>query len=176
MIKPEKNVYVSEKNEVDNTWTENWTIANLKLMTEIRKSYAENKTVLSEYLNISEIKSPVLIYRYSKNICPDCITKDLDKLANLQSITGKDKILILPAFDGTRNDRVILANDLSRFNYKNIPNELLVIPYDSMFMIRPYYAVINQTENIEMIFFPQRNNQKLTDIYFSEIKRIINMQ
>jgi hypothetical protein len=55
----------------------------------------------------------------------------------------------------------------------NIPNELLVIPYDSIFMIRPYFAIISQTDNIEMIFFPQRNNQKLTDMYFSEIKKIM---
>jgi hypothetical protein len=176
IIKPEKQIYVPEKNEVDNTWMENWVIANLKLMTEIQKSYSGHKAFLNEYLNISDTRSPLLIYRYSKNICPDCITKDLDKLANIQSVIGKDKILVLPAFDDTRNDRVILSNELSQFNYKNIPNELLVIPYDSMFMIRPYFAVINQTENIEMIFFPQRNNQQLTDIYFSEIKRIIDIR
>jgi hypothetical protein len=167
---------VSERNEVDNTWIEQWTVANLKLMSEIQKSYSDHKVILNEYLGISENKSPVLIYRYSKNVCPSCIIKDLDALANIQSIIGKDKVLVLPAFDNTRSDRVIMANELSHFNYKNIPNELLVIPYDSMFMIRPYFAIINQTENIEMIFFPPRNNQKLTDIYFSEIKKIINMQ
>jgi hypothetical protein len=174
MLKDETPVL--ERNEADNTWIENCTIANLKLMSEIRKSYSEHKTILNEYLGISENKSPVLIYRYSKNVCPSCIIKDLDDLNNIQSITGKDKVLVLPAFDSTRNDRVIMANELSHFNYKNIPKELLVIPYDSMFMIRPYFAVINQTGNIEMIFFPQRDNRKLTDIYFSEIKKIIDMQ
>jgi hypothetical protein len=154
----------------------NWVIANLKLTTEIQQSYSDHKTILNEYLNISENKSPLLIYRYSKNVCPSCIIKDLDELANIQSIIGKDKVLVLPAFGNTRSDRVIMANELSHFNYKNIPKELLVIPYDSMFMIRPYFAILNQTENIEMIFFPQRNNQKLTDIYFSEVKKIIAIQ
>jgi hypothetical protein len=174
MVKQERHVV--ETSIVDNTWIENWVVTNLKLMTEIQKSYSDHKTILNEYLGISENKSPFLIYRYSKNVCPNCIIKDLNELTNIQSIIGKDKVLVLPAFDNVRSDRVIMANELSNFNYKNIPNELLVIPYDSMFMIRPYFAIINQTENIEMIFFPQRNNQKLTDVYFSEIRKTINMQ
>jgi hypothetical protein len=131
---------------------------------------------LNEYVGIGESKIPLLIYRYSKNVCPSCIMKDLSDLSDIQSIIGKDKVLVLPAFGNTRNDRVILANELSAFNYKNIPNELLVIPYDSVFMIRPYFAIINQKGNIEMIFFPRRNNRKLTDVYFSEIKKIIGIQ
>jgi hypothetical protein len=169
MTQQEKHVL--ERNETDNNVIENLTITDLKLMSEIQKSYSDHKTILNEYLGINENKSPVLIYRYSKNICSSCVMKDLGDLANIQSIIDKNNILVLPAFDNTRNDRVIMANELSRFTYKNIPNDLLVIPYDSVFMIRPYFAIINQTGNIEMVFFPQRNNQKLTDAYFAEIKK-----
>ncbi|MDR0603464.1 MAG: hypothetical protein LBG80_04070 [Bacteroidales bacterium] len=154
MLEPEKH-HISEKDETNNALTENLTITNLKLTSEIQKSYSEHKTILNEYIGIGESKVPLLIYRYSKNVCSSCIMKDLDELTNIQSIIGKDKVLVLPAFDNTRDDRVILANELSQFNYKNIPNELLVIPYDSVFMIRPYFAIINHTRNIEMILFSQ---------------------
>jgi hypothetical protein len=145
-------------------------ISYMTLSAEIQDSYFKNKTSLIEFFNG---KYPLLIYRYSKNMCNSCIEEDLSELYNYQSIIGKDRIFVLPAYDDTRDDKIILMNELSRFNYKNLSVHNLLLPLDSDMIYKRYFACIDRMGKISMIYFPVRGKQKLTQTYFSEISKRI---
>ncbi|GAB6008832.1 hypothetical protein [Dysgonomonas reticulitermitis] len=145
-------------------------ICYMKLSAEIQDSYFKNKTSFVEFFNG---KYSLLIYRYSKNMCNSCIEEDLSELYNYQSIIGKDKILVLPAYDDTRDDKIILMNELSRFNYKNLSGHNLLVPVDLDMITKRYFACIDSIGKISMIFFPIRGKQELTQTYFSEISKRI---
>jgi hypothetical protein len=118
-----------------------------------------------------ENEKAILIYRFSKYMCEGCVNEDILELLDFQEDFGKNRIWILPAaYEDTRNDRILLNSLLHDFNYRNIPEDSLVIPFNEEGAKR-YFAVINETGNMEMIFFPQRGNTKLTQMYFSEIKK-----
>jgi hypothetical protein len=114
----------------------------------------------------------VLIYRFSRYMCESCVYEDILELLNFQKDFGKIRILVLPAaYENTRDDRIFLNSLLHDFNYQKISEDSLVIPSNEDGLKR-YFAVINETGNIEMIFFPQTGNTELTRMYFSEIKKL----
>jgi hypothetical protein len=122
-------------------------------------------------------KLPILIYRYSYDMCQACVYKDLEMLNSFQGRIGKENILVLPSFPENRSYMIQLKNDLASFNYKNMPVDSLSIPTDEIEGSKRYFALINNEGNIEMVFFPRKGQNQRTRIYFNEIeKRLKTMQ
>jgi hypothetical protein len=139
---------------------------NLKLSEEVLNNYLKNKQFIKEKINNG---FPLLIYRYSLDMCFSCILEDLSELYNCQKIIGENGIMVLPAFENTRDNRTRVMNDLEHFHFRNIPFDSLLIPLDSDKIRRRYFAVINKNENIEMIFFSESSDKKRTKAYLDEV-------
>jgi hypothetical protein len=139
---------------------------NLKLSEEISNNYLKNKQFIEEKINTG---FPLLIYRYSLDMCSRCILEDLSELYNCQKIIGKNNIMVLPTFENTRDNQIRIINDLEYFHFQNIPLDFLLIPLDSDKTRRRYFAVINKNENIEMIFFSESLDEKRTKAYLDEV-------
>ena len=119
-------------------------------------------------------KTSVLIYRYSKYMCESCRHEDFHEIELLQKEIGKEKILLVPSsYLDNRSGRIELASDLSKFNYVNIPVDDFIMPSQDGDFLQRYFALIDKEGNLSMLFFPQRNETKLTRIYFSEVKKIL---
>ena len=130
-------------------------------------SFAINK----EYWK-NTIDSLVLIYRYSESICGNCYNEDIAELSSFLKEIGRERILILPAFDNNRDNTIRLNNELKKFNFQNTSIDLLTIPeYRYNKSPQRYFALINEKKDIELIFFPHLGKKELTQLYFSEIKK-----
>jgi len=145
-------------------------IENLKLYSLIYSNYLKNKASILKKI---DIKKSILIYRYSKFMCESCIQEDLLEIELLQKDIGKEKILLLPAFPDNRETKIELSNMLSKFNYVNLSIDAFIIPSQDGDFQQRYFAVIDNEGNLTMVFFPRRDETKLTRLYFSEVKKLI---
>ena len=139
-------------------------MANIRLTPDIVRSYDSIK----EYYDFRNI----LIFRYTQNTCQICLDSQLNALLAFQEEIGKAYVWVLPAYPDDRNALIQLNTDLAKFNFKNIPAALLLIPksYDES---KSYFAWVNSEGEIEMVYVPDRSNVQLTRRYFDEVKRII---
>lgn len=129
-----------------------------------------SKVYSSFHIKIVTKGFPILIYRYSNMMCWSCITEDLDVLLSFQEKIGREHVLILPAYPDDRDNRIRLANELSKFNYRNVPVDSLIIPDDEIAGARRYLALINADDEMDMLFFPRKDHPELTQRYLSEIE------
>lgn len=142
----------------------------LKLITEIVNANQNfNKSILKD----QDVIFPILIYRYPEAFCESCINEDLNELYEFQEKIGYKRILILPSYQNTRENKILMQRYLSKFCYINIPLESMYIPidYDENKQIR-YMAVLDSSDNIRNIFFPERGNIKMTRSYFVNIENL----
>ena len=145
-------------------------IENSKLYSSIYSDFINNKASLRE---TTGNKTSVLIYRYAKYMCESCILEDLQEIELFQEETGKEKILLLPAYPDNRMGMIELSNVLAKHNFVNIPLDSFVIPLYEGDYIQRYFAVIDKEGNLTMVFFPRRGDTALTRLYFSEVKKMI---
>jgi len=113
---------------------------------------------------------PLLIYRYSFEMCWSCISEDLDLIETFQTLVGKERVLILPAYPEDRIHRIRLTNDLTQFRYRNMLSDSLSFPVDKTGAKVRYMAIMYADGTLEKVFFPRRNGIKRTKMYFAEIK------
>ena len=153
-----------------NSQTENEAIdtemlmENINCIPEIIRSYERVKNVYG--------KKNILFFRYVNNMCSSCLESQLDETLTLQNEIGKDHVWIFPAYPNDRNSKILLSNELAKYNYRNISIDSLLIPtYDGE--QKSYYAWINNEGEIDMVFIPDRNNVRYTRNYFLEVKRVI---
>jgi len=65
----------------------------------------------------------------------------------------------------------------ANFNYRNLPKDSLCIPTSEQDSIeKRYFALINGDDEIEMIFFPRKDHQELTRLYFTEISKRLGIK
>ena len=136
---------------------------------EIELSLLENRDSI-----LSAIKYPVLIYRYPQVNCNSCIVEDLSELKMFQNEVEKGKIIVLPAYEENQRNRITFANQLANFEYKNIPEHLLVLPKDKDGFTKRYFALIDNKGNLGEVHFPQRGNTAATKAYFQRVKGYFN--
>lgn len=136
---------------------------------KIEKSFMENRDSILSL--ISHTKYPVLIYRYSIENCQSCIVEDLSALNILKNVIGHDNIVVFPAMEETRYNKLLYSNQLSNFRHRNLASSILFVPMDEDGFAHRYFAIINKDEMIEGIFFPELGNLGLTEAYLSEFKR-----
>ncbi|MDR1882065.1 MAG: hypothetical protein LBR26_04705 [Prevotella sp.] len=142
---------------------------SVQLSAEIYRSFYMNR----EYWK-NNLKEPVLIYRYPQYMCKSCYNEDIEELLSFQEEAGKDKVLVLPAFEDNKENRISLNNELAKFNYINTPLNLLKIPdYQYEENQQRYFAVLNKEGEISMVFFPRFGYKRLTNDYFSEVKKVL---
>jgi len=63
-----------------------------------------------------------------------------------------------------------LSNELSQFNYRNIPYDSLHIPKQHG-ENKSFFAWLNGAGEIEMVFIPEPNKPQYIRNYFLEVKR-----
>ena len=136
---------------------------------EIELSLLENRDSI-----LSIIKYPVLIYRYSQANCSNCTVEDLSELNILQNEVAKGKSVVLPAYEENQRNKVMLANQLANFEYKNVPASLLVLPKNEDGFAQRYFALIDNKGNLGEVHFPQRGNTAATKAYFQRVKGYFN--
>ena len=119
------------------------------------------------------IELPILIYRYSDDMCAGCIFEDLENLKTFQNKIGKDRILVLPAFDNNARNRARMLYELVDFNYRNFPLSSMVIPILDTMESQQYFAVINSNGEIDMVFFPKMGYSAITKAYFEKVEERI---
>ena len=158
--------------EIGSLWkdSENHWIENLKFHSQIHYDFSNNKVLLQEKTGN---KTSILIYRFSKYMCESCMQEDLADIERLQKEIGKDKVLLLPDFPDNREGMIELNNVLAKFNYVNLPDEVLLIPSQDGNYPQSYFAVIDKDGNLTMVFIPLRGKTNITQLYFSEVKKII---
>lgn len=145
-------------------------IKNIVNSSKISRSFNCNY----EYIfSKTKMKPPILIYRYPMNMCYTCLQQDLSTLLDLQSIIGKERILIFPSFEYTRDNVIKMNNELHKFNYVNISIDTLIIPLNQDGIRQRYFALINKDQSIDMVFFPNRKDEDLTEIYINEVKKML---
>ena len=145
-------------------------IDDLKLYSMIYSNFFTNNIVIQEKIGK---KNNILIYRYSFFTCESCMQEDLQEIELLQNEIGKNKILLLPAYPDNLQGKIELSNVLAKFNYVNIPIESFLMPSQDVNFIRRYFAVIDKDGNLTMVFFPRSGETNLTQIYFSEVMKLI---
>ena len=145
--------------EIENKWkdSDNYWIENLKLYSQIYYDFSNNKVLIQEKTNS---KTSVLIYRFSKYMCESCMQEDLADIERLQKEIGKDKVLLLPDFPDNREGMIELNNVLAKFNYVNLPDEVLLIPSQDGNYPQSYFAVIDKDGNLTMVFIPLRSKYR----------------
>jgi hypothetical protein len=102
-------------------------------------------------------------------MCKECILEDLSKLYEFQKVMGKERVLVLPAFEDTRMNRVRFANELERFNYRNIPIDYFTIPLNLENTRQRYFGVFIESGNFIQPFFPGISYESFTQTYFDKI-------
>ena len=150
--------------------SEHYLVDDLKILSLIYYDFINNKSSIKE---ITENITSVLIYRFSKNMCPSCIHEDLMEVDHLQQEIGKERVLLLPTYPDNRTGRLEVSNLLAKFNYVNITADLLRMPTLEGDFLQRYFGVIDKEGNLTMVFFPRRGNPNLTRLYFSEVKKVI---
>ena len=148
-------------------------LENLKIYAQVYTGFFHRKDFFRENINL---KTPMLIYRYSKLMCESCILEDLKEIELFQEEIGKEKILLLPAYPDDRMGVIELSNVLVKHNFVNIPLDSLVIPSDEGNILQRYFAVIDKDYNLTMVFIPRRGEENLTRTYFLEVKKEINRE
>jgi hypothetical protein len=120
--------------------------------------------------------SPILIYRYPEFSCDVCYRDDLELLKAFKNETGTDRICILPAFDDSRENRILLSNELKGFNFINFASTDTIPLFKSGGAIQRYFALYEKNAGFRMIFFPDRQMPDLTSYYLQEIVKISGFQ
>ena len=136
---------------------------------EVKLSFLKNRDSI-----LSEVKYPILIYRYSRDNCSNCIVEDLSELNIFQEEAGKDKVLVLPSFEESPNNSRMFANQLANFAYKNMSANLLIFPKDKNGFAYRYFALIDGKGNLGEIHFPQIRHTDVTKAYFGRVKGYFN--
>lgn len=140
---------------------------NITYSSYVYLSYYENR----KYLNLDTL--PKLIYRYHEFSCEACINKDLSLICDLKKEIGKEKILLLPAYEFSRNNTILLKNKLIDFEYINIPSEVLNIPKDKEGSYKNYFFIINNQKEMHMLFFPSIDDTYSAEFYINIVKKIL---
>jgi len=167
LIKLQKRILALE---TELTMSCNYWIENLDLHSTIYNDYYSKKSSICDATNN---KTSVLIYRYSKNTCGSCIQEDLLEIEHFQKEIGKEKVLLLPDYPDNREGRIELSNVLDKFNYVNIPVDSFFIPSIEGNFPQRYFAVIDNSGELTMLFFPRSGETKLTRLFFSMVKKKI---
>jgi hypothetical protein len=156
----------------DKVVAESILMENMQLSPQVIRSYDLYRPTTGKNDSV-----PVLIYRFSQHMCESCIQEDLAELLDFQRQNSKAAICVLPAYPNDRNNRILLKNMLHNFDFRNLSADSLCIPLSKEDGTeKRYFAVLNKNREIEMIFFPRRNHQDLTRLYFSAVKKMLNRQ
>ena len=148
-------------------------VENLLEEKEILFEHLTNNLSLDFTTDIGHIiqKKNILIYRFSDDMCENCVYEDLSNLRQLQKEIGKDKILLLPAYKNDRKSQIRLSNEVKGFQYQNISEEVITFPIIKQLDIKSrYMAYIDSIGSTEMFFIPIKGEKELTQRYFSKIK------
>lgn len=131
---------------------------------------------LTKFINDSiRVKNrPILVYRYSSTMCEACVNKDLNILLEYLPKIGKENILILPAFKSDRDSRIKMQSSLCRFNYHNIEEKKVSIPVDVEQISHRFLAVLNSCNQIDYIYYPNKNFNSMTYTYLEYLLNEIN--
>lgn len=163
-----KSNTINYQDLVEQQFREEALICNIELIPQI--SYCDIK----EVINGSEpiVKYPLLIYRYNESMCKTCIFDDLENIYQEMKDVDQCKILILPSYSNKKNNIITMNNELERFNFKNIPRNQLPTPVFSEDKIeRRYFAILDSTKTMKMIFFPHKELNIFTKRYLQNIKK-----
>ena len=112
---------------------------------------------------------PLLIYRFSPNMCNSCIQEDLLLLLKYIKKIGRDRILILPDFEDTRDDRIRMQSVLADFNYINVSKEIIPFPVDKDSVSWRYMAIFDANNQVRHVFFPCSDYSKMTESYIEKL-------
>ena len=147
----------------------NETLSNENELFLINVCYIPN--VIRSYKEVSHIygRQNCLLFRYVQTSCNSCNDKYLNALLTFQDEIGKDNVWIYSAYPNDRSSKIRLGTELAKFNYRNIPRDSLFIPVHRGKEIS-YFAWINDSGEIDMVFIPDRDNIRLTQNFFLEVK------
>lgn len=147
-----------------------------RLLSDVVR-YIDNS---NEVIGKNEIQSftldetNILVYRFSEDMCDGCILQDLTELYNIQKSFGKNKILILPAYENNRYNMMLLKNKLSNFRFTNISEEFLEFPSSrTTGLSQRFFAYVNNQGRMTSFYFPSKNQQDITRLYLNHLKEKI---
>ncbi len=113
--------------------------------------------------------SNTLVYCFTDDMCDECIRQDLHELYRYQSIAGKEKVLVLPVCESDVLKSATWEGPLRSFNYKNV-SDTFSIPHDkNSGVLKRYIAYIGSDGKVETLFFPEKNEQVLTQMYLQSL-------
>jgi hypothetical protein len=114
----------------------------------------------------------MLVYRYSSTMCNPCYQEDLMNLREFIETTGRNRVLVLPAYPlNDRRSRMQINSEPQGIRYRNIPSDSLALPVHVDEGEKRYFAVIDARGRVGMVFFPVRGRNDLTRRYFQAISR-----
>ena len=127
--------------------------------------------VIRNYEQVKHIygRKNSLIFRYVQTSCNSCNDRYLNALLAFQDEIGKDNVWVYSAYPTDRTSRIRLNTDLVKFNYMNVPRDSLLIPFHKG-EEKSYFAWLNDSGEMDMVFFPDKDNVHLTRDFFIEVK------
>ncbi len=128
---------------------------------------------LAFYWNLSDVIQDrnVLFYRFSDDMCENCVYEDLTNLRWFQNLVGVENLVLLPAYPNDKNSQIRLASELTGLRYKNISEEILPFPIERHTGMKVrYMGYINEKGVMEMFFIPLKGEIELTREYLSRLR------
>ena len=90
---------------------------------------------------------------------------------NIQKSFGKNKILILPAYENNRYNMMLLKNKLSNFRFTNISEEFLEFPSSrTTGLSQRFFAYVNNQGRMTSFYSPSKNQQDINTIIFKSFE------
>lgn len=156
-------------------------------LTKNRKDTIQLLSNIAHYIDISneivgkdQISSfklgekNILVYRFSEDMCDGCVLQDLAELYEMQKNVGENKVLVLPSYEDTRDNRILLTNKLSNFRFVNLSEDSLSFPYNqNTGLNQRFFAYVNDKGEMTSFYFPTRNHQCITRFYLNYLKEKI---
>lgn len=154
-------------------YKENIAVLNKGIPKMLEKSihYAEHN-VNTSLNGVYEQLFPVnnaLIYCFTDDMCDECIRQDLQELYQYQLIVGKEKLLVLPVCENDVLRSAAWEGPLRSFNYKNVPDTFSVSCDKNSRILKRYIAYIGDDGKVKTLFFPEKNEQTLTQMYLQSV-------
>lgn len=165
--------YINRK--IEDTLEVNRKETNILLSRVAHYIDVSNEIVSKEQIHSFKLsETNVLIYRFSEEMCDGCILQDLKELYNIQKNIGKNKVLVLPAYENTHYNTMLLKDKLSNFRFLNIPEDSLKFPINhTTGLYQRFFAYVNNKGEMTSFYFPSKNQQDMTRFYLSYLKEKI---
>lgn len=153
--------------------------SHIGALSSLTKNYQRDfdsivvKDSLAREVRLAEVigTTPKLVLKFSEEMCDLCYAGQIEKLKLLSTEIGTENIILLVAFKGANDIKLLKKTYKIPFNiYNCTKSRLQKAPLDRY--SAPYYFLINTKGEFSNYFLTERSLPELTNFYFDQIKEV----